>query len=75
MKAITQEEFDFILARIVSELGVHVLRVPGVYEILAEHFTKQVLEVWEAWRQFEVKVDQAPEWLLEVAIEVISEKK
>jgi len=75
VKEITQEEFDFILARIVSELGVHVLRVPGVYEILAEHFTKQVLEVWEAWRQFEVKADQAPEWLLEVAIEVISEKK
>lgn len=75
MKEITQEEFDFILAKIVSELGVHVLRVPGVYEILAEHFTKQVLEVWEAWRQFEVKADQAPEWLLEVAIEVISEKK
>jgi hypothetical protein len=75
VKEITQEEFDFILAKIVSELGVHVLRVPGVYEILAEHFTKQVLEVWEAWRQFELKADQAPEWLLEVAIEVISEKK
>jgi len=45
---ISSEEFDHILVEIVRETDpVTLLRVPGVYEILAEEFNNEVLERWE----------------------------
>jgi len=45
---ITSEEFHRILVEIVQETDpITLLRVPGVYEALAEHFNNEVLERWE----------------------------
>jgi hypothetical protein len=47
LKKLTQEEFDALLEEIVSEEGHNLLSVPGVYEIVAEHFNNEVLRKWE----------------------------
>lgn len=39
-----QERFDDILHEIVLEEAAHLLSIPGVYEILSEHFNNEVLE-------------------------------
>jgi hypothetical protein len=45
---ITDEEFDKILVQVVQESApITLLRVPGVYEALSEHFNNEVLEIWE----------------------------
>lgn len=49
-REITSEEFDRILVEIIRETDpVTLLRVPGVYEALAEHFNNEVLERWEKY--------------------------
>ena len=47
----TQEEFDSILAEIV-ETTPGIIQIPGVYEILAEHFNNEVLDRWEQSQGF-----------------------
>jgi hypothetical protein len=42
----TNEEFDEILGEIVNNKQTDVLAVPGVYEILSEHFNNDVLDRW-----------------------------
>ena len=46
----TQEDFDRLLCRIVDEYPPpsHLLSIPGVYEVVAEHFNNDVLAAWEA---------------------------
>jgi hypothetical protein len=53
--AMTQEDFDRHLIAIVNEQqpASSLLTIPGIYEVLAEHFNNEVLESWEAeqeWR-------------------------
>ena len=38
-----QERFDDILAEIVREEASTLLSIPGVYEVLAEHYNNEVL--------------------------------
>jgi len=45
---LTDDEFDRILADKVDETpGCSLLSIPGVYELLSEHFNNAVLEKWE----------------------------
>jgi len=45
--AMHPEEFDEILGRIVDDLSAKALfRIPGIYEILAEEFNDEVLDIW-----------------------------
>lgn len=47
-REITAVEFDLILVELVRDIDpVTLLRVPGVYEALAEHFNNEVLERWK----------------------------
>lgn len=47
-RKITTEEFNRILVEIIRETDpITLLRVPGVYEALAEYFNNEVLEKWE----------------------------
>jgi hypothetical protein len=51
-REITNEEFDLMLLELLMETHpLIILRVPGVYEILAEHFNNEVLERWERWKE------------------------
>ena len=48
---ISHEEFDKILAELVWQTGpVCLLTIPGVYEVLSEHYHNAVIEVWERRR-------------------------
>jgi len=50
----TQEDFKKHLHRVLADQSANdMLLVPGVYEILAEHFNNAVLESWEAEREIE----------------------
>ena len=45
MTKVTNEQFDTVLFKILDEYAVNeVLWIPGIYEILAEHFNNDVLE-------------------------------
>ena len=48
---VTQEAFDEKFAEIVNKTDV--LGIPGVYEILSEHFNNDVLEALETERETE----------------------
>ena len=51
-RAITAEEFDLMLLEVLMETHpLTILRIPGVYEILAEHFNNEVMERWERWKE------------------------
>jgi len=43
----TQEEFDSILEEIVAENAGDIFSIPGVYEVVSEHFNNEVLSRWE----------------------------
>ena len=44
----TDEEFDSILEEVLNEYrGNQLLDIPGVYEIMSEHFNNEVLSRWE----------------------------
>jgi len=50
----TREDFNKHLHRVLADQSANdMLLIPGVYEILAEHFNNAVLESWEAERQLE----------------------
>ncbi len=45
----TNEDFIGILTSILGEKnGTDLLSIPGIYEILAEYYNNQVLEIWAA---------------------------
>jgi transcriptional regulator NrdR family protein len=47
-REITSEEFDRILIEIIRETDpITLLRVPAVYEAVAEYYNNEVLEKWE----------------------------
>jgi hypothetical protein len=51
-RAITAEEFDLMLLELLMESHpLIIMRIPGVYEILAEHFNNEVMERWEIWKE------------------------
>ena len=46
---ISTEDFDRILTEILEDTRPEaVLTIPGVYEILAEHYNNDILQIWEA---------------------------
>ena len=49
----TDEEFDLELSEIINEdcVAYDLLQIPGIYEILSEHFHNEVLDRWEQKRQ------------------------
>ena len=54
MNDITQEQFDNELMKILSEYnGKQLLLIPGIYEIVSEHFNNDVLNNlnWEVTQQ------------------------
>ena len=50
---VTTEMFDEALEKIVRNQGAGILSVPGVYEVLSEHFNNEVLDTLEAARELE----------------------
>lgn len=55
----TQEEFDDILSDLVNQAGSDVLMsIPGIYEIVSEHFNNDVLDAWEEKHADEIAEEQ-----------------
>jgi len=48
MSDITTKEFDERLSIYVEAEGADVLSIPGVYEILSEHFNNDILDDYES---------------------------
>lgn len=46
-REIKREEFDKILESIIVEEGSAIFVVPGIYEVLAEHYNNIILATWE----------------------------
>ena len=46
---ISQEEFDQILIEDVlyKVQAFEIISIPGIYEILAEHYNNEIIEIWE----------------------------
>lgn len=44
--SMTHEEFTEILEDLVHENSGTLLLIPGVYEVLSEHFNNEILERW-----------------------------
>ena len=43
----TQDDFDRLLAEIIDESPAsHLLTIPDVYELLAEHYNADVINAW-----------------------------
>ena len=44
----TQEDFDRILVSIVGDVPASsLIGIPGIYEILAEHYNDEILDTWK----------------------------
>lgn len=56
-KDLTNEEFDEILAEIVSENTENLLEIPGAYEVLAEYYNNDVLDRWMGRQEEEEEED------------------
>lgn len=48
---VDNEEYDKILSDLVFEEGDAILSIPGVYEVLSEHFNNQILEILERLKE------------------------
>ena len=48
----TDAEFDGILQGLVNENYRTILQIPGIYEILREHWNNEVLSIWAENKQF-----------------------
>lgn len=47
-----QEDFDRILLQILEEkTGAQLIHIPGIVEILNEHFNNEILDRWEEERE------------------------
>ena len=44
---ITNQEYDNILSELIIENSAMLLTIPGVYEVLSEHFNNEILDRWE----------------------------
>lgn len=45
---LTDDQFDTILSSILDKMtGASILSVRGAYELFAEHFNNEVLEIWD----------------------------
>ena len=44
----TQEEFDTILLRLIEEDAHFIHTIPGIYEILAEHYNNEIISIYES---------------------------
>ena len=55
----TDEEFDLELSEIINEdcVAYYLLQIPGIYEILSEHFHNEVLDRWEQKQQDDEKYE------------------
>lgn len=49
----TDEEFDLELNEIINEecVAYNLLSIPGIYEILSDHFHNEILDRWEQKQQ------------------------
>ena len=44
----TTEEFDSILIQLLQEMNAsQLITIPGIYEIVSEHFNNEIIEKWE----------------------------
>jgi hypothetical protein len=48
MKTITTKDFDRLLADTIDNDVFFLLSIPGVYQLLSEHYNDDVLAAWEA---------------------------
>lgn len=46
-REITHDEFCSILAKLIIRDASILLYIPGVYEVLSEHYNNEILEMWE----------------------------
>lgn len=62
--AMTDEEFDTLLMRIMDESPAsHLLSIPGVYDVLREHFNNDVLNAWEQEKAAEHECVDCHTWI------------
>ena len=48
LQELKSADFDSLLIDCINnESGSELLQIPGVYEILSEHFNNQIIEMWE----------------------------
>lgn len=63
---ISTEDFDRILAEIMNEDNASsLLTIPGVYEIVSEHFNNEVLEKWNIEQAISEEPDPVDAWCRE----------
>jgi len=55
MKPITRKDSDRLLADIIDNDIVFLLSIPGVYQILSEHYHNDVLAAWKTEQETEDK--------------------
>ena len=44
---LTDTEFDNILSKLVKRDAAVLLHIPGIYEVVSEHYNNEVIEIWE----------------------------
>lgn len=47
MNTITTKDFDRLLASVIDNDIFSLLSIPGVYQVLSEHYNSDVLAAWE----------------------------
>jgi hypothetical protein len=52
----TQQDFDRILNHMVCDNYHTLLSIPGIYEVLAEHWNNEILEAWEDEQEMEAEM-------------------
>lgn len=58
----TNEDFDRILSDILQEEGRNLLAIPGVYEVVSEHFNNEVLNRWENEIENKSAIETTPDF-------------
>jgi hypothetical protein len=53
MKTITTKDFDRLLAGVIDNDVFSLLSIPGVYQVLSEHYNSDVLAAWKTEQQTE----------------------
>jgi hypothetical protein len=46
MAEIPHKTFELILAELIEEEGANILSIAGIYEILAEHFNNEIIDIY-----------------------------
>ena len=46
MPEMSHEQFELILMDLIKREGANILSIAGIYEILAEHFNNQIIDIY-----------------------------